>query len=141
MKDIRRWFLALVIIGPIHMGEQMIMGLDELAELQGLFAKFYAWFGSADYATVTLVTISFTVVNLLGYGLISGGRAQTAAIGFFALLGVGEIHHIIRVLVNGTYYPGAVTSIPYFIFGVLLTRALLSANRRVSGAALADAAA
>ena len=130
MKDIRRWFTWLVIIGPIHMVEQMIFGLDELEELKRLFTSFYGWFGNADYATVTLVTVSFTVVNLIALGMIVGGRWRFASIGFFALLGVGEIHHVLRVAASGTYNPGVVTSVLFFLFGVLLSRALVSEYRR-----------
>jgi hypothetical protein len=33
-KDIRLWFGWLVIIGPLHMCEQLLFGIDELYELK-----------------------------------------------------------------------------------------------------------
>jgi len=141
MKEIQRWFLWLAIIGPIHLGEQLLFGLDELQILKRGFAGFYGLFSDPDYATVTLVIVFGTIVNLIGYAFVLGGKWRFAALAFFALVGVGEIHHVISTAERGSYFPGTVTAIPYFIFGVLLTRALIFEYRRiyspVSAAALA----
>jgi hypothetical protein len=125
MQDIRRWFLWTLIIGPIHMGEQLLTNITELQELKGFLANYYTLFRDPDYGTVVLVTIGFTLVNLIVYGLLAGGRLRLLAVGFFALVAIGEIHHIVKTVVNFAYFPGAVTAIPFFLFGLLLLRAVI----------------
>jgi hypothetical protein len=125
MNDIRRWFLWTLIIGPIHLCEQLATGLDELQELKGFTAKYYSWFTSADVGTVLLVMITFSLVNLIVYALLLGGRSRLIALGLFAAVALGEVHHILKTIVHATYFPGAVTAIPFFIFGVLLMRAII----------------
>ena len=75
MNDIRRWFLWTLIIGPIHMSEQLMTSLDELQELKGFMSKYYGWFTNADVATVVLVMIVFSLMNLIVYALLLGGFA------------------------------------------------------------------
>ena len=75
MQDIKRWFMWLIIILPIHLVEQFLTGLDELYELQGQLAVIYGWFPNADYVTVALVGIVVMAVFLLVYGVsLAGGR-------------------------------------------------------------------
>lgn len=128
-NDIRRWFGWLVIIGPIHMSEQLLFGIDELYELKRFAAAFYGLFRNPDYASVVLVIFSFTIVNLIVYGLLVGGRWRRIALGVFAMVGLGEVHHVVKTVLHGSYFPGAVTSIPFVIFGALLFRSLISEFR------------
>jgi hypothetical protein len=125
MDDVRRWFGWTVIIGILHMSEQLLFGLDELQELKGFAATYYGWFNNTDYATVILVTTMFSLVNLIVYALLIGGRWRLIAIGFFALVALGEIHHIVKSVMHASYFPGTVTAIPFVAFGVLLLRALV----------------
>jgi hypothetical protein len=141
MQDIRRWFLWTLIIGPLHMGEQLLTNIAELHELKGFFAKYYTLFRDPDYGTVVLVTIGFTLVNLIVYGLLAGGRLRLLAVGFFALVAIGEIHHIAKTVVNFAYFPGAVTAIPFFLFGLLLLRAVVREWRATATAGKFAAAA
>lgn len=141
MNDIRRWFLWTLIIGPIHMSEQLMTSLDELQELKGFMAKYYGWFTNADVATVVLVMIMFSLMNLIVYGLLLGGKPRLVALGLFAAVAVGEVHHIIKTIVHLQYFPGAVTAVPFFLFGLLLSRAIFREWRALStGRTLAAAA-
>ena len=134
MNDIRRWFLSTLIIGPIHLVEQLMTGLDELQELKGFTTKYYSWFTNTDVGTVLLVMISFSLVNLIVYALLVGGRSRLIALGVFAAVALGEVHHIVKTIVHATYFPGAVTAVPFFLFGVLLLRAIIR-EWRVTGTA------
>ena len=134
-NEIRRWFGWLVIIGPIHMSEQLLFGIDELYELKAFAAAFYGLFRNPDYASVVLVIISFSIVNLIVYGLLTGGRWRRIALRVFAMVGLGEVHHVVKTILHGAYFPGAVTSIPFVIFGALLFRSLVSEFRITSGSA------
>src|SRR5262249_15878503 len=141
MNEIRRWFLWTVIIGPIHLCEQLATGLDEPQELKGFTAQYYSWFSNADDVTVLLVMIPFTLVNVIVYALLVRGRARLIALGLFAMVALGELHHIVKSVVHAAYFPGAVTAIPFFIFGVLLLRAIIREWRVTESAGKLAAAA
>ena len=119
---IRRWFGYLVIVAPLHMVEQLFMGIDELYEIQRISATYHSLFDDPNYATVLLVAIVGTIVLLLAYGLLLGGRRQLLAVGFFGLVAVGEVHHLVSSLVNLAYSPGTLTAIPFVLVGIVLLR-------------------
>jgi uncharacterized protein with HXXEE motif len=135
-KDIRRWFGWLVIVGPLHMIEQLLFGIDELYELKRFAAAFYGLFRNPDYASVVLVIVSFSMVNLIVYGLLVGGQWRQFALGVFAMVGLGEVHHVVKTILHRSYFPGAVTSIPFVLFGALLLQSLVTEFRAMSGTAL-----
>ena len=136
MQGIKRWFGWTAVIGPIHMCEQLLFGIDEVDELKGFADSYYSLFSNPDYGTVLLVTISFSLINLIVFGLLKGGRAALAAMGFFALVSVGEMHHIIKTIVHASYDIGTTTAIPFVIFGVLLSREIVREFRKTSAPAL-----
>lgn len=51
---------------------------------------------------------------------------------FFALVAVGEMHHLIKTIVHASYDIGATTAIPFVMFGVLLSRELVREFRKTS---------
>ena len=120
MKRIKLLFLLLVIIGPLHMIEQMIFGIDELYEMKRLVALYHSWFSNPDMGTVVLVTITGASLLLMMYGLIVGGRWQLAVVGLLGLLSAGEVHHVVRVVLFRSYNPGVVTAVPFAAIGALL---------------------
>ncbi len=125
MQDIKRWFFWFIIIVPLHLAEQFLTGLDELYELKSQLAVIYGWFPNPDYVTVALVGIVVMLVFLLAYGILVGGRPRLIAMGFFAFNGCAEIHHVMKTIIHGAYFPGAVTAIPFVAFGLLLMRAVV----------------
>jgi hypothetical protein len=129
MRDIRRWFGWLIVIGPIHLGEQMLFGIDELDEIERVLAVYNGWFGNADHGTVVLVGIVATLVMLMTYGVLIEGRARLAVIAFFGVVGVGELYHILRTALHAAYFPGTVTAIPLIAIGVLLLRSVARESR------------
>ena len=120
MKRIKWLFALLVIVGPIHMIEQMVFGLDELQELKRFSAAYHGWFHDPDFGTVLLVTIAGATTLLMMYGLIAGERWQLMVIALLGFLSAGEVHHVVRTIVHGSYNPGLVTSLPFAVIGVLL---------------------
>lgn len=137
MTRIRTLFLLLTIIGPLHMGEQMLTRIDEFHSIRDLTARhYYALFepASADVASVLLITIVWTIVSLLIFALLHEGTPRLLVLGFFGLFGVQEIHHVIESIAKGAYDPGLITCIPYAVAGGLLVSAVageLRGRRRV----------
>ena len=120
-----RWFALLVLIGPIHIGEQLMFGLDTLYELQAMMAGYYSQFSNPDVGTVMLVIIVVTLVQSLLLAALAGGRWRLLVAGLFGILGVGEAHHIIQTFAQGKYFPGLVTSFAYVWIGVMVLRAVI----------------
>jgi hypothetical protein len=136
-KNIAKLFGWLAIIGPLHMIEQLVFGIDELAELKPLLAGYYSWFADPDFATVLLVTIFGALFLLCVYGAAAGGRWLTAIATLIAIMCLGEIHHVVKAVTRVTYNPGLVMAIPFVAIGVLLIRTMV---RQRGSAALSPAA-
>ena len=126
MPRIRTLFLLLTIIGPLHMAEQLLTGIDEFYSIRDLIGGYYAWFDppAADYATVLLITIVWTVVSVLFYSLLHDGLPRLIVPAIFGLFGVTEAHHVIESIQKVAYDPGVVMSVPYAVVGGLLVAAV-----------------
>jgi hypothetical protein len=57
--------------------------------------------------------------------VLCGGLWRRISVGFFGLIGITEVHHLIETIHAGRYTPGTVTAIPYVAAGILLLRALV----------------
>ena len=137
MESIRRLFLWLIVVGPLHMGEQLLFGVEEFHFLKRSLDPYYTLFAAenADRASVLLITIVGTLLSLAGYGLLAGGLPRLVAAGTFALLGASEVHHVIEAVARRGYDPGVVTSLPYAALGVLLLAAVRREFRRTRATA------
>lgn len=126
MTRIRKLFLLLTLIGPLHMGEQLLTGLEEFDAIRALVARYYGLFdpSAGDHATVLLITIVWTVVSVMLYALLLGGTPRLLVAGFFGAFGVTEVHHLIEAVVKRAYDPGVVTCVPYAVVGGLLVVAV-----------------
>jgi uncharacterized membrane protein YeaQ/YmgE (transglycosylase-associated protein family) len=125
MHTVTRWLGWLVVILPLHMIEQLLTGLDELATLRRVLAVYFGWFTNPDYGIVVLVTLVATLVNYLAYLIAKGGRGRLVSLGVFGFLGVNEIHHLVETVATGRYTPGTLTAIPYVVIGALLIMAVV----------------
>lgn len=121
-QSLNFWFGMLLFIGPIHMTEQLLFGLDELQELKTLVARYYGRFADPDIGTWWLVVMTATLVQLLMYGLLAGGRWRLAAAGFLGVFAISELHHIIRSMAAGAYNPGVVTCFAFIGIGWMMLK-------------------
>jgi hypothetical protein len=55
----------------------------------------------------------------------AGGFWRLFAPAFFGVSGLVESHHIIKTVLRGAYFPGAVTAIPFVTVSFLLLRAVI----------------
>lgn len=135
MTQINRLFLLLVIVGPVHMAEQLLTSIEEFYSIQRLLASYYAWFApaSADAATVILITVVWTTCSLMFYALLVGGRARLIVLAVFGLFGAQEVHHVVEAVTKGGYDAGLITCIPYAVLGSLLVVAVWREFRRDTG--------
>ena len=126
MERIHGLFMWLIVIGPIHIAEQLFTSIEEFHMLRDQLGGYYALFSPsfADSASVILITMVFTLVSLMLYGMLVGGRGRTIVLSMFGLLGVGEIHHAIAAVSERSYDPGLATCFAYVVIGGLLLREL-----------------
>jgi hypothetical protein len=141
MVRIRTLFLLLTIVGPLHMAEQLLFGIEEFFSIKGYVANYYTWFppAAADHATVILITVVWTMTSLMFYALLREGTARLVVLGIFGLFGAQEVHHVIESLRKGAYDPGVVTCLPYAALGALLLSAVWRAFKRGSNVTSDDA--
>jgi hypothetical protein len=126
MERIRRLFLLLTVIGPLHMVEQMLTDIEEFYMIRGLMPKYYSWFdpGAADTATVILITTVWTACSLMFYALLHEGWPRLVVPGLFGVFGVTELHHVFEALSKAGYEAGVITCVPYAYVGALLVAAV-----------------
>ncbi len=120
LPGLKFWFAMLVLVGPIHMTEQLLFGLDQLSELKALFAGYYSHFSNPDVGTWLLVVAAFTLVQSLLLAMLAGGRWRLLAAGFLGVQAITEGHHLVQALVRGQYFPGLVSSVPFMAVGVMI---------------------
>lgn len=132
VKEIRFWFGWLMVVLLLHAAEQFLFGIDELYELKRQMATVLGLFPNPDYGIVFLVVFVVFLVQLFIYGFLVGGRWRLLGVAFFGVSGLVESHHIIKTVLRGGYFPGAVTAIPFVIVGALLLRAVFRELRRSS---------
>ena len=122
---VARWFLLLIVIGPLHMAEQMLTSIEEFDVLREKTAAIYALAGPGreDLASVALITIVWTAVSLLAYGLLRGGTSRLVVAALFGLFATTELHHMVEAVAKGGYDAGVVTCIPYALAGQALVNA------------------
>jgi hypothetical protein len=122
-RRLDRLMLAIIAVGPAHMGEQLMFGIEEFYMLRDGLGGWYAMFPAAyaDHATVLLITIVVTAISLMFYALMRGGTAVLLVAGLFGLLGIHEAHHWIEALGKRAYDPGLLTSFAYVGVGLLIT--------------------
>jgi hypothetical protein len=137
MARIQNLWLWLTIVGPLHMSEQMITGINEYHMIKEQVGGYYALFAPADtdWATVLLITIVWTFVSLLFYAVLRGGKAMLAVMGFFGVFGVSEIHHVFEQMAKLDFEPGVLTSIPYCAVGLMMVIAVWREFRGTTGEA------
>jgi hypothetical protein len=130
MDRIRKLFLLLALVGPLHMLEQLAFGVGEIARIRVGLGGYYILFANADRATVILVTIVGASVPFLAYGLLAGGVPRLISTAVFALLSVFESHHMVETFLRASYDPGVVTAVPFGALGVMLLVAIRAEYRR-----------
>lgn len=119
-------FLAIIVVGVLHMGEQLLFGIEEYYMLRDAVARWHGAFPPAwsDHASVLLITIVVTGLSLVFYVLVRSAGAARWVVGAFGLLGVTEAHHWFEAAAKGGYDPGLITSVAYVGIGALILRAL-----------------
>ena len=51
------------------------------------------------------------------HGFLIGRRWRLLGPGFFGVAGLIEAHHIVKTILRGAYFRGAVTAVPYVVVG------------------------
>jgi hypothetical protein len=138
MTQTQKLFLLAIALMKLHVVEQLLFGIDELYELQAMVAAFVNWYGDPDRATVVLVGITVTMVLLLCSGFMARGLPRLLAVGFFGIEFMVESHHIVKTILHGTYFPGAMTAAALVVVGALVLTSGWREFQRERATVLAD---
>ena len=135
MSRIQNLFLLLIVIGPLHMAEQLVTSIEEFHSIRRLVAGYYAWFpaAAADHASVILIVIVWTICSLMLYAVLREGTPRLLVMGILGLFSALEVHHVVQAFANGGYDPGVITCIPYAIGGYLLVQSVWREFQRGRG--------
>jgi hypothetical protein len=110
MKPTTHWFGWVAPMVPLHMSEQLLYGIGELATLKRILAVYHGWFQQPNYGTVLLVASVGTLIIGLTYGILAGGLMKKISLSVWALFAIDEVHHVIESLAALRYTPGAATA-------------------------------
>lgn len=126
MSRIRGLFLWLTVVGPLHMIEQLMTDIEEFHMIKRSLASYYTLFqaAAADWATVVLITVVWTLCSLLFYSALHDGWPRLIVPGLLGLFALTELHHVIEALQKRGYDAGVVTCVPYAAIGALLVAAV-----------------
>ena len=138
MTQTQKLFLLAIALIKLHVVEQMLFGIDELYELQAMVAAFASWYGDADRAAVVLVGATVVMVLLLCCGFMSRGLPRLLAVSFFGIEFMVESHHIVKTVLHGAYFPGAVTAAALVVLGAFVLASGWREFRDERSIALAD---
>ncbi|MBT1155568.1 hypothetical protein J1C56_08170 [Aminobacter anthyllidis] len=110
-----RLMLAIIAIGVVHIGEQLMFGIDEFHKLRAAFDGWYALFPDerVDEAHMLLITLIGTIVSLGFYAMMRGGTPALVVISAFGGIGLKEVYHWIEAIQAGAYTSGLATSFAY----------------------------
>ena len=121
-KTLSTFMLVIIAVGAVHMGEQLMTGIEEFYMIRGLVDDWHGLFPAtkSGQASVILITIVFTLVSFMFWALAKGGKAALFIMGFFGFFGVTETHHVFEAIASGGYDPGFFSSVLYVWFGGLM---------------------
>lgn len=125
-KLIKIYLISLfLIIG--HMLEEWLTGFHNIFPFVLSLANYFKTPQAAVFGTFMLMSWLLLFVVL---GMISGRKWTLIILSLFSVIYVFELHHPIRAIILGKYYPGAVTGIAFPILGVFFWRELIANWRR-----------
>jgi hypothetical protein len=118
-ERLNRLMLLIIVIGVVHIGEELMFGIEEFYKLRTAFDPWYALFPAdrVDEAHMLLITLVGTIFSLGFYAMMRGGIPALLVIGAFGGIGLKEAYHWVEALRAGTYTSGLVTSFAYVWVG------------------------
>ena len=93
------------------------------------YAAMAGYLAEPKYALVALI-VTLVMNYALVLGMSHGGRGPLVVFGVAAVVYSHEIHHFVRSLVRGGYYPGTATGVVVAAFSVVFWRELRATWRR-----------
>jgi hypothetical protein len=99
--------------------------MGDLDEGKRLMAASSGFFGDGDYATVVLLIAATGLALLLFLATLAGGRSRTKAAGFFGVMAMAELHHLVETIARGAYGPGTASGVLVAGAGALLLHAVV----------------
>jgi hypothetical protein len=125
MRAISRSYRWMLVMGIVHVAEQLRLGTGDLDHARRLMAAYYGLFGNVDYASVVLVIAATGLALFLFLATLAGGRSRTRAAGFFGMAAMGEVHHVVETIARRSYNPGTASAVLVVGAGALVLHAVV----------------
>jgi len=118
-ERLNRLMLLIIAIGAVHVGEELMFGIEEFYKLRAAFEPWYTLFpeNRVDEAQMVLIALIGTIVSLGFYAMMRGGIPALLVIGAFGGIGLKEAYHWVEAFQAGTYTSGLITSFAYVWVG------------------------
>jgi hypothetical protein len=130
MTNVPRLFLFATLMVPVHVAEQLLFGIDELYELRSMAWDMVSWLPDPDFGIVVQVGVVTTLVLSLCWAFMVGGLPRLIASGFFGFQFMVESHHILKTIISGEYFPGAVTATVLVGIGAMIVMSVWNELKR-----------
>ena len=104
-------------------------GIEE--NLAGFYAKdFFILYPSSFFNSIPATFywtfhIMWWFLIVTGFLLILGGKWTLRILALFGIVYFFELHHVVKGIIAGGYYPGMITGIAYPILGIFFWKELL----------------
>lgn len=108
----------------LHQTEEYLTKFYQIDDLSRFAFQLFEPMGSLQ-ATFLLFEIMTIVLFIVSYLFLKGGKAILALAILFGSVFIFELHHLVKAIQTGGYYPGIVTAIFIYILGFFYWKELL----------------
>jgi len=129
MNTSTRLYGWIKLLTVLHVGEQVMFGMQDVRALKRMLAAYDGCFRNAGNAAAVLLPTGVGLAMLTIHCILKGGRARFIALFVLGLPAIGELHHLVETANAGHYTSGTVTAVPSVVCGMLFLRALVEENR------------
>jgi hypothetical protein len=98
MKASTRLYAWLKVLTVLHIVEQLIFGMQDLRQLEHLFAIYESHFNDTNRSIAVLVTISAGLLAFAIRCILKGGFARFITMFVLGLPTIGEFHHLLETM-------------------------------------------
>lgn len=120
-NKLRRLFLLLPLTGLIHIAEQWLYGFEiAFADVATMVRALQAHFANPNKAFLFLIAVFMLAWLVTLWAAWRPDRWAYTGLFFFGIFYLTEIHHLLRTVIGGFYYPGTATGILMVVAGSLV---------------------
>ena len=126
-EKLKNLFLMSLILIFAHGVEEVTTGFL----YRDSFISYFASLGSKSEVFYWSFHIMWWLMLIVVYLLLKGGKWALIPLSLFGIVFIVEIHHLIKALAFGGYYPGMITAFFYPALGVFYWKELINSWKKL----------